>query len=182
MKSLKPIHTEDDYSEALATIEKYFDALAGTPEGDFIEILSVLVEDYERKHFPISLPDPIEAILYYLDTRGLDRKCLEPYIGGRGRVSEILTKKRPLSMGMIRKIHEGLGIPLEVLLQKYMDEPVLPANIIEIVEGKSLPNDANMLTPEWVIATSNPIRIPVRGKILRENTYSRNPVKTTFAA
>lgn len=136
MDQIKPIRTENDYEAALATIDKYFDAAAGSPEADIVEILAVLVEDYERKHFPISLPDPVEALLYLIETRGLDRKSLEPFIGSRGRVSEILNKQRPLTMEMIRKLHRGLNIPLEILTQKYMDEPAPKSRaIIPMGEG-----------------------------------------------
>ena len=81
--------------------------------------MTTLVEAYEEKHFPIPLPDPIEAILYYMETRGLTRRDLEQYLGSRARVSEILNRKRPLTMEMIRSLHQGLGIPAEVLIQPY---------------------------------------------------------------
>jgi HTH-type transcriptional regulator/antitoxin HigA len=116
---IKPIRTETDYHLALKEIERIFDAAPGTREGDRLEILTTLVEAYEEKHFPIPLPDPIEAILYYMETRGLTRRDLECYIGSRARVSEILNRKRPLTMEMIRSLHEGLGIPAEVLIQPY---------------------------------------------------------------
>ncbi len=116
---IKPIKTEADYHVALKEIERIFDAVPGTREGDRLEILTTLVEAYEEKHFHISLPDPIEAILYYMETRGLTRRDLEQYLGSRARVSEILNRKRPLTMEMIRSLHEGLGIPAEVLIQPY---------------------------------------------------------------
>ncbi len=80
-------------------------------------MLSTLVEAYEEKHHAIALPDPIEAILFYMDSRGLSRRDLEPYIGSRARISEVLNRKRPLSLEMIRRLHTGLGIPAEVLIQ-----------------------------------------------------------------
>jgi HTH-type transcriptional regulator/antitoxin HigA len=119
MIELKPIYTEVDYEAALAEIEQLFEAVPGTPEGDKLEILTTLVEAYEEKHYPIPLPDPIEAIFYYLESRGLSRRDLEPYLGSRARVSEVLNRKRPLSLEMIRRLHTGLKIPAEVLIQPY---------------------------------------------------------------
>lgn len=116
---VKPIKTEGDYQEALKEIERIFDAAPGTREGDRLDVLTTLVEAYEERHFPIPLPDPIEAILYYIESRGLSRRDLERYIGSRARVSEVLNKKRPLTMEMIRNLHKGLGIPAEVLIQPY---------------------------------------------------------------
>jgi HTH-type transcriptional regulator / antitoxin HigA len=114
---VKPIKTEKDYEEALAEIERLFDAEPGTPDGDRLEILATLVEAYENKHYAIPFPDPVEAIKYFLESRGLTRKDLEFYLGSRARVSEILNRKRPLSLEMIRRLHHGLGIPAEVLIQ-----------------------------------------------------------------
>jgi len=116
---IKPIKTEADYRAALKEIERIFDAAPGTRNGDRLDVLTTLVEAYEEKHFRIPLPDPIEAILYYIDTRGFTRRDLERYIGSRARVSEVLNRKRPLTMEMIRNLHEGLGIPAEVLIQSY---------------------------------------------------------------
>jgi len=116
---IKPIKTETDYRAALKEIERIFDAAPGTRDGDRLDVLTTLVEAYEEKHFRIPLPDPIEAILYYIDTRGFTRRDLERYIGSRARVSEVLNRKRPLTMEMIRNLHEGLGIPAEVLIQSY---------------------------------------------------------------
>ncbi len=100
-------------------IDRLFDAAPDTPEGDRLEILATLVEAYEDKHYDIPLPDPIEAILYYVESRGLSRRDLEPYIGSRARVSEVLNRKRPLSIAMIRKLHAGLDIPADILIQPY---------------------------------------------------------------
>jgi HTH-type transcriptional regulator/antitoxin HigA len=116
---IKPIKTEKDYEGALTEIEQLFDAPPDTVEADRLEILTTLVEDYENKHFSIPIPDPVEAIKYYLESRGLSRKDLESYLGSRARVSEILNRKRPLSLDMIRRLHDGLGIPAEVLIQPY---------------------------------------------------------------
>jgi HTH-type transcriptional regulator/antitoxin HigA len=116
---IRPIKTEADYEAALEEIERLFDARPDTPEGDRLEVLVTLVEAYEEKHHAIPLPDPIEAIQYYMESRGLTRRDLEAYIGSRGRVSEILNRKRPLSIEMIQRLHAGLGIPAEVLIQPY---------------------------------------------------------------
>ena len=119
---IRPIKTEADYQAALEEIERLFEARPDTPEGDRLDVLTTLVEAYEEKHYPVPLPDPIEAIKYYMESRGLSRGDLEPYIGSRGRVSEILNRKRPLTIGMIRRLHSGLGIPAEVLIQPYQDQ------------------------------------------------------------
>jgi HTH-type transcriptional regulator / antitoxin HigA len=103
----------------LRQIEQLFNAAPGTPEGDRLEVLATLVDVYEDKHYNIPLPDPIEAILYHLESRGLTRRDLEPLIGSRARVSEILNRRRSLSLEMIRKLSSGLGIPVEVLIQPY---------------------------------------------------------------
>lgn len=116
---IKPIKTELDYQVALEEIDRLFDAAPNTPEGDRLEVLTTLVEAYEDKHYDIPLPDPIEAIVYHMESRGLTRRDLEPYIGSRARVSEILTRKRFLTMRMIRKLHTGLGIPADILIQPY---------------------------------------------------------------
>jgi HTH-type transcriptional regulator/antitoxin HigA len=116
---IKPIKTKADYRAALAEIERLFDAKRGTPEGDQLEVWTTLVEAYEARQHPIPLPDPIEAIQYYMDSRGLTRADLEPYIGSRARVAEVLNRKRALSIEMIRRLHTGLGIPSEVLIQPY---------------------------------------------------------------
>ena len=116
---IKPVKNEADYRAALEEIERLFDAAPDTPEADRLEVLTTLVEAYEEKQYAIPLPDPIEAILYHMDSRGLSRRDLEAYIGSRARVSEVLNRKRPLTMEMIRNLHRGLGIPAEVLIQPY---------------------------------------------------------------
>ena len=115
---IRPIKTVQDYDAALAEIEQLWGAEADTPEGDKLDVLITLVEAYEDKHHPIAPPDPIEAILFRMEQGGLDRKALEPYIGKSGRVSEVLNRKRPLSIDMIRNLWEGLHIPLESLIQR----------------------------------------------------------------
>lgn len=116
---IRPIRTQTDYQEALREIELLFDVAQDTPEHDRLDILSTLVEAYEKKHFPIELPDPIEAIHYYIDTRGWSRRDLEPCLGSRARVSEVLSRKRSLTLEMIRKLNQELGIPAEILIQPY---------------------------------------------------------------
>lgn len=116
---IHPIRTHADYEQALERIDKLFQARPYTREGDTLDILTTLVEVYEQQKHPIEPPDPIEAITYHLESRGLTRRDLEPYIGNRARVSEILNKRRPLTLEMIRRLHEGLGIPAEVLIQPY---------------------------------------------------------------
>jgi HTH-type transcriptional regulator/antitoxin HigA len=116
---IKPIKNEVDYQVALDEIERLFEADPDTPEGDRLEVLATLVEYYEEKHFSIPAPDPIEAILYHIESRGLSRRDLEPCIGSRARVSEVLNRKRPLTMEMIRRLHGMLGIPSDILIQPY---------------------------------------------------------------
>jgi HTH-type transcriptional regulator / antitoxin HigA len=116
---LYPIRTEADYQAALKEVELLFDAPPNTPECDRLDLLSTLVEAYEKVHHPIEATDPIEAILYYMDTRGLSRRDLEPCIGSRARVSEVLSRKRSLTLEMIRKLNQELGIPAEILIKNY---------------------------------------------------------------
>ncbi|MCL4537989.1 MAG: helix-turn-helix domain-containing protein [Bacteroidetes bacterium] len=116
---IKPIRTEKDYEAALVRIEEIFDAEPDTPAGDELEILSSLVEIYEKKNYPIELPDPIEAIKIRMEDLGLERKDLESAIGSKGRISEILNRKRPLTLPMVQKLSEKLGLPTEVLAQTY---------------------------------------------------------------
>jgi len=117
---IKPIKEEKDYQATLKEIENLFEAAPGTPEGDRLDVLTTLVEAYEDRNFQLPLPDPIEAIIYYMESRGLTRRELEPYIGSRSRVSEILNRKRALTIDMIRKLHSGLGIPADVLIKPYI--------------------------------------------------------------
>ena len=117
--NIKPIRTEKDYEEALAQIDAIFDTQPGTPDGDLLEMLTLLVEAYEEQHYPITPPDPIAAIEFHTERLGLTRRDLESYIGSRARVSEILNRRRPLTLAMIRKLQAGLGIPAATLLQTY---------------------------------------------------------------
>jgi HTH-type transcriptional regulator/antitoxin HigA len=116
---IRPIRTEADYQAALAEIERLFDAAPHTPEGDRLDVLTTLVEAYEEQLYPIPAPDPIGALEYYVESRGLSRRDLEPYLGSRARVADVLNRKRPLSLEMIRRLHTGLGISADVLIQPY---------------------------------------------------------------
>jgi HTH-type transcriptional regulator/antitoxin HigA len=118
MKSeLKPIRSEADYDEALAEVERLWGSKLGTPDGDRLDILATLIEAYEDKHYPMDPSDPIEAIKYRMEQQGLTRKDLEPMIGTRTRVAEVLNGKRNLSISMIRNLHAKLGISAEILIQ-----------------------------------------------------------------
>lgn len=116
---IKPIRTEEDYRQALARAGEIWDAEPGNPESDELEILLALIEAYEQDHHPIDAPDPIEAIKIRLEDLGLSRKDLEPCIGSRARVSEILNRRRALTLPMIRKLSKLLGLPGDVLLASY---------------------------------------------------------------
>ncbi len=113
----KVLKTEADYEAALAHVETLMDAAPGSPEEE-LELFALLIDAYERVHHPIDLPDPIEAIKFRMEQQGLRQKDLAPYLGSQSKVSEVLNRKRPLSLSMIRALHEGLGIPAEVLLQE----------------------------------------------------------------
>jgi len=114
--TIAPIKSKRDYERALRRIEHLMDAKSGTKTGDELDVLATLVEAYEAKHYAICPPDPIEAIKFRMDQMGLTRKDLETLLGGRGRVSEVLTRKRRLSLEMIRRLHLKLHIPLESLI------------------------------------------------------------------
>ena len=116
---IKPIKTEFDYNAALVEIEQLMGAEPNTPEGDKLDVLTTLVEAYEEKHYPIDPPDPIEAIIHQMESQGLTRKDLEKYLGTRSRVSDILNRRRFLSLQMIRKLQQGLGISSEILIKPY---------------------------------------------------------------
>jgi HTH-type transcriptional regulator/antitoxin HigA len=116
---LKPIRSEAEYEQALAEIERLFAAEAGTPDGDVLDMLTILVEAYEKGRYDLPKPDPVEAILHHIESRGLSRKDLEPFIGTRARVAEIINRQRSLSLAMIQKLHSDLGIAADVLIQPY---------------------------------------------------------------
>ena len=116
--NIRPIHTEADYEAALGAIAALMesDPAPGTPKGDRLDILATLVQAYESRHFPIDAPDPVEAIKFRMEQSGLTVKDLEPIIGRPNRVYEVLSRKRPLTLAMIRRLHRSLGIPAEVLI------------------------------------------------------------------
>lgn len=116
--TIKPIRNDDDLRAAFRRLEAIFQAEAGTPEADEMEVLVTLIEAYENKHFPIGPPDPVEAIKFRMEQMGLAPRDLEPYIGPSGRVSEVLNRKRPLSLRMVKRLHDGLNIPYESLLSR----------------------------------------------------------------
>jgi HTH-type transcriptional regulator/antitoxin HigA len=115
---IKPIKTDEDYRATLREIESLMSAEPATPEGERLDVLVTLVEAYEQKHFPLDLPDPVEAIKFVMDQRGLTAKDLEPMIGRSNRVYEVLNRKRPLTLKMIWKLHNELGIPAECLIKQ----------------------------------------------------------------
>jgi HTH-type transcriptional regulator/antitoxin HigA len=115
---IHPIKSERDYESAIAGVERLWGAIEGSEKGDSLDILLVLIEDYENKHYPIDPPDPIEAIKFRMEQMNLSRAELEGIIGSRGRVSEVLNRRRGLSLNMIRSLHSNLHIPLESLIAK----------------------------------------------------------------
>lgn len=117
--NLKPIKTKKDYQQALDRLELIFDAKKGTKEGDELEILGILIDLYENEHFRIDLPDPIEAIRFRMEQMGYTQTDLANVVGLKSRASEILNRKRKLSLDMIRQLHEKLNIPTDVLIQAY---------------------------------------------------------------
>ena len=119
MVTVNPIRSEQDSDAALAEVERLMTARPGTGEGDRLDILTTLIQAYEARHHPIAAPDPIALIEFVMEQRGLDRAALQPILGGRGRVSEVLARKRPLTLAMIRRLHAGLGLPADALVRPY---------------------------------------------------------------
>src|SRR5215471_12443725 len=117
--TIKPIKTRKDYDQALTRLEKIFDAKKGSKEGDELEILSILIDKYENEKFPIGLPDPIEAIKFRMEQLGYNQSDLAKVVGLKSRASEILNRKRKLSLEMVRQLHDKLKIPTDVLIQPY---------------------------------------------------------------
>ena len=115
---IHPVKTEADYDAALAEVDRLWGTPEGSPDGDRLDVLLALVENYETKHHAIGPPDPIEAIKFRMEQLSLTRKDIEPFIGSRGRVSEVLNRRRSLSLPMIRKLHGALNIPLESLVHE----------------------------------------------------------------
>ncbi|MCX7109264.1 MAG: transcriptional regulator [Proteobacteria bacterium] len=114
---LKPLRNETDYRAALDEAERLWDAPEDSPEADSLELLALLIEDYESRNYPIADPDPIDFLIHAIEARGMDAEDLEPFIGGR--VDEVLNRVRPLSLDMIRNLTEGLHLPAEVLIRRY---------------------------------------------------------------
>jgi HTH-type transcriptional regulator / antitoxin HigA len=113
---IRPIRTDADHDAAIAEVERLWGAKDGTPDGDRLDVLATLIAAYEDRRWPLTLSDPVSAIEFRLDQQGLTRKDLEPFIGSRARVSEIMNRRRPLTIAMIRKLSVGLGIPADVLI------------------------------------------------------------------
>ncbi|GHT03673.1 transcriptional regulator [Bacteroidia bacterium] len=116
---IKAIKTKNDYQKALERLEVIFDSKQDTPQGDELEVLGILIDQYEKEHFPIELPDPIEAIKFRMEQLGYSQRDLASVVGLKSRASEIINKKRKLSLSMIRQLHNRLHIPTEVLIQAY---------------------------------------------------------------
>jgi HTH-type transcriptional regulator/antitoxin HigA len=116
---LRPIKTNRDYVAALKAVEALWNAREGTRDADRLELLTLIIQAYEAKHFPIPDPDPIEFLLHVMEARQLTRKDLEPYIGSRARVTEVLNRQRPLTLAMIRRLSDGLELPADVLIASY---------------------------------------------------------------
>ena len=138
MQPIKPIRNESDYEAALREIDRYLDAAEGSSERDRLEVLSVLVDDYEAKHYPIAPPDPIAAIEFVLEQRGLSRKDLEDVIGSSGRISEVMNRQRPLTLTMIRKLVAKFDLPAEVLIGNTGDSIALGNTSRVPVRGRSM--------------------------------------------
>ena len=117
MSDVKPIRTEADYDAALAEVERLWGAKSGTPKGDRLDVLATLIDAYENEHYRMDPPDPIEAIKFRMEQQNLTRKDLEGIIGSRTRIAEILNRRRALSINMIRRLHEKLGISTDILIQ-----------------------------------------------------------------
>jgi len=113
---IRPIRNDEDHSKAMERIEALWGAEPGTPEADQLEVLVTLVDAYEAEHHAVDPPDPIDALRFRMEQAGMTRKDLEPYIGSRARVSEVLNRRRTLTLAMIRRLRDGLGIPADVLL------------------------------------------------------------------
>jgi len=140
------IKTDEQYEEALAVVEELMDSdpEPGTGDADKLELLILLISSYEKEHFPMEMPDPIEAIKFRMEQQQLSQKDLIPYIGSRSRVSEVLNRKRPLTLMMIRHLYQGLGIPAEVLIQ----EPEAVDNIKPIKSNKDFSRAKKVASPK----------------------------------
>lgn len=115
---IKPIRSDADHAVAVAEIARLWGAAPGTAEGDRLDVLATLVDVYEAAHHPVDPPDPVDAIAFRLEQQGLTRRDLEPMLGSRGRVAEVMNRRRTLSIGMIRRLHDGLGISADLLIRE----------------------------------------------------------------
>jgi HTH-type transcriptional regulator / antitoxin HigA len=125
MNELKPIRSDADYKRAMTELKSLWSAKDGTQESDRLDVLATLIDVFESEHFPMDPPDPIEAIKFRMEQQGITRKDLEPLIGTRARVAEVLNRKRSLSIDMIRRLHEGLGISADILIRPTTGQGVL---------------------------------------------------------
>lgn len=156
MIELKPIKTEEEYSAAMKEIDRLWDTVeSGTPDGDYFDVLFMLVESYEKEHYPIEPPDPIEAIKHYMESRGLTNADLVPYLGSSPRVSEILNRKRPLTLAMVRNL-EVLGIPASILVKEY------PLDIKPKQASRKNPNLAKLVAGNRKATKSETVFLPKR--------------------
>ncbi len=114
---IRPLRSDADHERAMAQVARLWGAASGTPDGDRMDVLATLIDAYEAAHHPIDPPDPVDAILFRMEQQGLTRRDIEPLIGSRARVAEVLNRKRALSIEMIRRLHDGLGIPAEILIR-----------------------------------------------------------------
>ncbi len=114
--NIKPIRTKKDYNAALLRLEKVWGAKLGTPDGDELDVLATLIDRYEEEHFPVELTDPVAALLHVMEEKGIERKALTNALGDKSKVSEVLNRKRKLSITMIQKLHRQFKIPYEVLM------------------------------------------------------------------
>ena len=139
MITLHPIRDDEDHARAMRQVEQFWGAQAGTPESDALEVLVTLIDAYEAKHHAIEPPDPIEAILFRMEQQGLTRNDLIPMIGSRARVSEVLNRKRPLTLAMIQRLRAGLGISADVLLGRPTLTPPVTLTSSAGRSGSSIP-------------------------------------------
>ena len=139
MITLHPIRDDEDHARAMSQVEQFWGAQAGTPESDALEVLVTLIDAYEAKHHAIEPPDPIEAILFRMEQQGLTRNDLIPMIGSRARVSEVLNRKRPLTLAMIQRLRAGLGISADVLLGRPTLTPPVALTSSAGRSGSSIP-------------------------------------------
>jgi HTH-type transcriptional regulator/antitoxin HigA len=175
----KIIKSDLEYRSALAYLHSLMAAAPGSPEEEQLELVSILIEKYENEHFPIDLPDPIEAIKFSMEQQGLARKDLVPYIGSQSKVSEVLNGKRPLSLSMIRALEKGLGIPSEVLLQEPGKKPQAPDYGLR---PHSLTRPAVLGTSHLISeapSTGYASKAGKPGKAVKSNSQPRQPAPVT---